>query len=103
MNKVFAVAGAAALALAISLSASTPSSADAGSDAAAAAFAGGVFGFVAGAAIAGSSNEDNSYSVDYSSSDWEQHVQDCEDAYGWRYDAETDLITKHHRQFYCDL
>ena len=102
MNRFIALAGAAALALAFSLAASTPSSADPGGDAATAAFAGGLFGFAAGAAI-GSGDEQYRPHHHHYNGDWEQHIQDCEDAYGWRYDADTDLVTRHHQQFYCDL
>ena len=100
MNKIIALAGAAVVAAAFTLSAATPSMADKASDAVAAGLVGGVFGFVAGAAAASAAGEHHHH---HHMSDWQRHVNDCEDEYGWRYDSDTDLVTKHHKQFYCDL
>ena len=100
MNKIITLAGAAVMAAAFTLSAATPSMADKASDAVAAGFVGGMFGFVAGAAAASAGGSHHHH---MHNSEWRQHVEDCQDEYGWRYDPDTDLVTKHHKQFYCDL
>ena len=102
MHKLLSISGAAALVLAFTLSAATPTLADSASDAAAAGIVGGVFGFMAGAAAA-SSPGPVYYHHPRQYDDYEEHVQACEDAYGWRYDPDTDLVTRHHRSFPCEL
>jgi len=90
MNKLITIAGAAVLALTVSLSAATPSSADD----AGAAIAGGVLGFMAGAAVAGSGPH---YVTHYDGYDdgsygWRHHVRACFRAYGVDYDPHSDTF-----------
>src|ERR1700712_5782962 len=92
---------AASLALAFGIALSLPAHADPAGDALAAGVAGGMFGFMAGAAGA-SSDEPAHHHHHHYTSDYEQHVQDCEDAYGWRYDPDTDLVKVHHHFMPCD-
>ncbi|MEO8884358.1 MAG: BA14K family protein [Devosia sp.] len=89
MNKFISIAGAAALALVVSVSMATPSSADdAGS-----AIAGGVLGFMAGAAVAGSGPHYSHYdSYDDGSFAWRHHVRACFRAYGDDYDPQSDTF-----------
>lgn len=100
MKKLLSLGGAAALALALSLSAATPSSADP----AGAAIAGGVLGFMAGAAVASGAGPHYHYTDrdygqwrvygdrwGYTDYRWRRHVRDCFDAYGRDYDPRTDL------------
>jgi len=89
MNKLITIAGAAALALAVSLSAATPSSADD----AGAAIAGGVLGFMAGAAVAGSGPHYSHYDgYDDGSYAWRRHVRACFRAFGDDYDPQSDTF-----------
>jgi hypothetical protein len=101
MNKFLPFATAALLAAGISFAAATPSVAGPHDDAAAAAFAGGELGFMAGTMAAqGAPPPHRMHHRDWA---WEQHVQDCEDYWGWRYDPETDLVTRRGHQFPCQL
>lgn len=113
MKKLISLGGAAALALALSFSAATPSSAnDAG-----AAIAGGMLGFMAGAAMSGGMGPNYVYNDrdygrwsgyggrwgyrDYS---WRQHVRACFRAYGDRYDPRNDAVyVGHNRWRRCTL
>jgi len=113
MKKLLSIGSAAALALALSLSAATPSSAnDAG-----AAFAGGVLGFMAGAAVAGGMGPNYYYNDgdygrwrgygpqwgyrDYS---WRRHVRACFQAYGNAYDPRNDAYFGRDRRWHrCRL
>ena len=101
MNKLVSIAGAASLVLAFALSSATPTLADPASDAAAAGIVGGVFGFMAGAAAAGAPGPVYHHRRHFDA--YQEHVQACEDAYGWRYDPDTDLVTRYHRSYPCDL
>jgi hypothetical protein len=99
MKKLLSLGGAAALAIALSLSSASPSSADP----AGAAIAGGVLGFMAGAAAASAGPHyvyrDSDFGrwraygprwgfrSDYA---WRAHVRACFEAYGRDYDPRTD-------------
>jgi hypothetical protein len=99
MKKLLSIGAAAALAVALSLSSASPSSADP----AGAAIAGGVLGFMAGAAAAGAGpayhyNDRDfgrwrvygghwGYRDDFG---WRRHIRDCFAAYGRSYDPRTD-------------
>jgi hypothetical protein len=102
MNKLFSVLAAGALVAAVAVSTATPSFADPAGDAAAGAIIGGTLGFMAGAAAA---NGGPVYIHHRHFRDWEwrQHVADCQDEYGWRYDPRTDIVRLHGDRFYCDL
>ena len=101
MNKLLSIATTAALVVGLSLSVSGAARADSAGDAAAGAFVGGVLGFMAGSAAAGGGPVVVHHH--HHMSDWEQHVQDCEDAYGWRYNPDTDMVRHHGYSSYCDL
>lgn len=96
MNKFISIACASALAIAVSLSMATPSSADPASDAIGAGIVGGVFGFMAGAALAGSAHHRVYVDDSYDSYDdagygygYDDHVQACLDTYR-SYDVRSD-------------
>ncbi|MEO8883923.1 MAG: hypothetical protein ABI377_11025 [Devosia sp.] len=112
MKKLISFGAAAALAIALSASTITPSSADPG-----AAFAGGVLGFMAGAAVAGGMGpnyyyRDSDYGRwrgyggqwgyrDYS---WRSHVRACFQAYGGAYDPRQDAYFGRDRRWHrCRL
>ena len=100
MSKILSIACGAGLALAMALSTTAPSRADD----AAAGIVGGMLGFMAGTAAAnGGIGVDPGYHHHHHMSDWDQHVQDCQDAYGWRYDPDTDMVHSHYHVFPCDL
>ena len=104
MNKFISIAGAAALAVALSLSAATPSSADPGSDAAAAGIVGGMLGFMAGAAAAGSGPHHSQVYVEDNGYDYRMHVRACRRAYHWRYDVDSDTyLDSDGYRYPCDL
>ncbi|HTJ57710.1 MAG TPA: hypothetical protein VL418_09130 [Devosiaceae bacterium] len=102
MKKLISIGGAAALAIALSLSAASPSAADP----AGAAIAGGVLGFMAGAAVgsaAANSPPPRPYHEggDYA---WRRHVRACFDAYGRDYDPRTDTyLSRGGHPRYCRL
>ncbi len=102
MNKLLSIAASGALIIGLSLAAVGTAAADPAGDAAAAGIVGGVLGFMAGTA-ASNGGGPVYYSHHHRMSDWERHVADCEDAYGWRYDPDSDLVTRHGHSFYCDL
>ena len=106
MNKFTSIAGAAALAIAVSGVAATPSSADPAGAAIGAGLAGGILGFMAGAAVAGAPHQhvyvEDGYDAgpDY---DVRDHVRACFHAYR-SYDLDTDTyvgIDGYRHQ--CDL
>lgn len=112
MKKIASLAAAAALALTASLSMATPSSADD----AGAAFAGGVLGFMAGAAAASGGFVYNDardfgpwrgygprwgFRGDF---EWRRHVRACFRAYGEDYDPGTDSYQGRYGRWYrCRL
>lgn len=113
MNKLVSFGGAAALALALSFTAATPSSAnDAG-----AAIAGGMLGFMAGAAVAGGAGpvyhyRDSDYGRwrgygdrwGFRDNSWRRHVRACFRAYGDAYDPRMDAYeTRRGRMVRCRL
>jgi hypothetical protein len=100
MRKLLSLAAATALIAGMSLTAVGTAQADQAGDAVAAGVFGGVLGFMAGSAAA---HAGPVYHHHQRYDDWEQHVNDCEDAYGWRYDPDTDLVTRHGHSFYCDM
>jgi hypothetical protein len=118
MNKLLSIAGAAALAIAISASAATPSLADPASDAIGAGIVGGMFGFIAGAALADAPHHrvyvDESYDYDYadqsydpadysSGYDTRAHIRACFGAYR-SYDVSSDTYLGYDGyRHQCDL
>jgi len=99
MKKILSLVAAVGLAGAVALSATTPSAADP----AGAAIAGGIFGFMAGAAVAsGGGFFDYPHHHHWRESQWRQHVADCQDDYGWHYNPRTDLVRLHGDVFPCD-
>jgi hypothetical protein len=112
MKKLLSFASAAVIAVALSASVTTPSSADPGS-----AFAGGVLGFMAGAAIAGGLGPNYHYhDSDYgrwsgyggrwgfNDFRWRQHVRACFQAYGGAYNPQYDAyIGRDGRPHRCRL
>ena len=103
MNKLISLAAASALLVGLSLGAAGSAVADPAGDAMAAGVVGGVLGFMAGTAAASGGDDAPVYHHHFRRDEWERHVEDCEDAYGWRYDPDSDLVTRHGRSFYCDL
>jgi len=99
MSRIVPIASAGALALATMLASAAPSFADPHGNAAGAAIAGGVLGFMAGAAAA-----DDGYGPPPPRfhGGYRVHVRMCLDHYGWRYDPRTDLVHWHGEVFRCD-
>ena len=91
MNKIILFATTAALAVSISVSAAVPASAAPfhHTDPVGAGVAAGIFGFMAGAALAGSARDRGYYYGHYYGSDWRAHVADCQDTYR-SYDVRSD-------------
>lgn len=92
MSKLFPIVAGAALAVALVFSATAPSRADD----VGAGIAGGVLGFMAGAAVAGSGPHyyvhDDGYYDGGGSWAWRHHVRNCFRAYGDDYDASSDTF-----------
>jgi hypothetical protein len=99
MSKIVSLACATAIAVVATLAVTAPSSADPRGDAAGAAIAGGVLGFMAGAAAANSAPPPPPH---HFHGGWHDHVRMCMDHYGWRYDPRSDLVRWHGRVFRCD-
>jgi hypothetical protein len=99
MPRIVPIACAGALVLATALAAVSPAFADSRGDAAGAAIAGGVLGFMAGAAAADDGYDSPPPRFPHG---WRAHVRMCVDHYGWRYDPRTDLVHWHGRFFHCD-
>jgi hypothetical protein len=89
MHKLLSIGAAATVALGLSLVAVAPSQAFPHHNAVGVGIAAGLFGLAAGAALANAS--DHAW---YHGDDWDQHVQDCEDAYD-NYDWHTDTYPVH--------
>jgi len=89
MNKLLSIAGAGALVLAVMASAATPSFADPAGDTVGAGIVGGVLGFMAGAAVAGSAPHVYYHDSDFA---WRHHVRSCFRAYGEDYDPDSDTV-----------
>ncbi|MGN6100717.1 MAG: hypothetical protein ACTHOR_06175 [Devosia sp.] len=102
MKKLATLVAATSLALIAAVSTATPSSADP----AGAAIAGGVLGFMAGAAAASGGGVYYDYPHPHyprwRGEAWREHVAACEDDYGWRYNPRTDLVHLHGDVFPCD-
>ena len=101
MNKLFTIAAAATVAVGLSLSFAAPSMADD----VGAGIAGGVLGFMAGAAVASQPHyvHPHHYVVD-DGDDYYDHVQACRDAYGWRYSPRSDTYrARDGFRYPCDL
>jgi len=103
MNKLFSIIAAGAVVAAAAVSTVTPSFADPAGDAAAGAIIGGTLGFMAGAAAANGGGPIYMHHRRFRDWEWRQHVADCQDEYGWRYDPRTDIVRMHGDRFYCDL
>jgi hypothetical protein len=99
MFRLVPIAYAGALALATTLAIASPAFADPRGDAAGAAIAGGVLGFMAGAAAA---DDGYDWPPPRFHHGWRIHVRMCLDRYGWRYDPRTDLVRWHGQLFRCD-
>jgi hypothetical protein len=102
MNKITTLMAAGALALVAGLAATAPSSADP----AGAAIAGGVLGFMAGAALGSGATVYYDYPPSppryWHPGSWRDHVAACEDDYGWHYSPRSDLVHLHGDVFPCD-
>jgi len=90
MSKMLPLFASVGLALALLFSATAPSRADD----VGAGIAGGVLGFMAGAAVAGSAPHyyGHDYSYDDGSYGWRRHVRACFRAYGDDYDPQSDTF-----------
>ena len=95
MKKLLTIAAAGAIAIGISAAAATPSQAfwPPGG-----LFFAGAAGFIAGAAIANAA--EHGY-YDRSGESWYEHVANCKDEYGWRYNPTTDLVHKYGHVWEC--
>ncbi|MDB5562447.1 MAG: hypothetical protein JWN11_1865 [Hyphomicrobiales bacterium] len=110
MNKLISIAGAAALAIAVSATSATPSMADPAADAIGAGIVGGMFGFIAGSALADAPHRrvyvhDNYDYADYGPGyyDSRAHIRACLRAYR-SYDVDSDTYVGYDGYSHqCDL
>jgi hypothetical protein len=109
MKKLISIAGAAALAIAVSMSAATPSMADPAGDALGAGIVGGMFGFMAGAALANGPRTHVYVDQGYDYADYgpaysdRAHIRACFRAYR-SYDVRSDTFAGYDGyRHQCDL